>query len=59
MQHGLIIELDISLIIDVIGELTSNQYNKKSIYRKEDLSFNNSIEFKNIYFKYDSSKYFE
>ena len=44
-------------IIDVIGELTSNQYNKKSIYRKEDLSFNNSIEFKNIYFKYDSSKY--
>ena len=44
-------------IVDVIGELTSNQNNKQSTYRKEDLFFNNSIEFKNIYFKYDSSKY--
>ena len=44
-------------IIDVMGELKSNQNNKQSIHRKEDLFFNNSIEFRNIYFKYDSSKY--
>ena len=43
-------------ILDVVNELEFNKKNKQNIKLKDNLIFKKSIEFKNIYFSYETSK---